>query len=105
MSHPEPLSNNWSDTLFSFDIRKPACKNFPGSGQYTQRQEITGMEAKRFIYYEEDGMWTGWLEDYPDYRTQAETLDELRENLKDIHKELTNGNIPCVRRVGELVFA
>ena len=63
------------------------------------------MDTKRFVYYEDDGMWVGWLEEYPDYRTQGETLEELKENLKDIHGELTSGRIPCVRRVGELVVA
>ncbi len=60
------------------------------------------MEAKRFVYYEEDGMWIGWLEEFPDYRTQGATLDELKENLKDIYEELTGGAIPNVRRIGEL---
>ena len=32
----------------------------------------------KFIYYEEDDMWIGWLEEYPDYRTQGETLTELK---------------------------
>ena len=57
----------------------------------------------KFTYYKEDEMWIGWLEDYPDYRTQGESLSELKENLKDIYSELTSGNIPGVRRVGELV--
>ena len=57
----------------------------------------------KFTYYKEDAMWIGWLEDYPDYRTQGESLSELKENLKDIYSELTSGNIPGVRRVGELV--
>jgi predicted RNase H-like HicB family nuclease len=58
----------------------------------------------KFTYYKEDDMWVGWLEDYPDYRTQGESLSELKENLKDIYKELTSGNIPGVRKVGELVL-
>ncbi|MBN1459461.1 MAG: type II toxin-antitoxin system HicB family antitoxin [Armatimonadetes bacterium] len=63
------------------------------------------METKRFIYYEEDGMLVGWLEEYPDYRTQGETMDELRENLLELHQELTAGHIPCVHKVGELSIA
>ncbi|MBP1775464.1 MAG: hypothetical protein H6Q86_1470, partial [candidate division NC10 bacterium] len=51
------------------------------------------MEKKKFVYYEEDEMLIGWLEEFPDYRTQGETLDELRENLKDIYGELTSGRI------------
>ena len=61
------------------------------------------MEKKKFIYYQEDDMWIGWLEEFPDYRIQGETLDDLRENLKDIYEELMSGGIPHVRRVGELV--
>ena len=58
----------------------------------------------KFTYYKEDDMWIGWLEDYPDYRTQGESLAELKENLKDIYFELTSGSIPGVRKVGELVL-
>lgn len=47
-------------------------------------------------------MWLGHLEEYPDYMTQGETLAELEENLRDILKELTSGNIPSVRKVAEL---
>lgn len=60
------------------------------------------MDTKRFIYYEEDGMLVGWLEEYPDYRTQGETIDELRDNLLDLYKDVASGQIPCVRKVGEL---
>ena len=63
------------------------------------------METKRFIYYEEAGLLVGWLEEYPDYRTQGETIDLLQDNLLDLYKELTSGEIPCVRRVGELSIA
>jgi len=56
------------------------------------------------VDYEEDRMLIGWLEEFPDYRTQGETLDELRENLKDIYGELTSGRIPAVHRIGELVI-
>jgi predicted RNase H-like HicB family nuclease len=60
------------------------------------------MEKMKYIYWQDEGMWLGYLEDYPDYMTQGETIEELEDNLKDIFKELTSGNIPCVRRVAEL---
>ncbi len=34
--------------------------------------------------------------------TQAETVQELEENLRDIYADLTSGAIPCVRKVAEL---
>ena len=41
-------------------------------------------------------MWLGYLEEYPDYMTQGESIEELEENLRDIFKELAGGHIPCV---------
>lgn len=61
------------------------------------------MEKKKFIYYQEEDMWIGWLEEFPDYRTQGASLEELEDNLRDIYEELTSGRIPYVQRVGELV--
>ncbi len=58
----------------------------------------------KFVYWQDEDMWIGYLEEYPDYRTQGESLDELKENLRDIHLELTSGNIPCVRKVDELAI-
>jgi predicted RNase H-like HicB family nuclease len=63
------------------------------------------MEKKRYIYWKDDEMWLGYLEEYPDYMTQGETAEELQENLKDIYKELESENIPCVRKVAELEVA
>ena len=45
------------------------------------------------------------LQDYPDYRTQGETLEELKENLRDIYAGISGGEIPTIRRVEELVVA
>jgi hypothetical protein len=63
------------------------------------------METKRFVYWQDGKMWLGYLEEYPDYMTQGESLAELKENLVDIYKDLTSGAIPCVRKVAELDVA
>jgi len=63
------------------------------------------METKRYVYWKDEDMYLGYLEEFPDYMTQGESLNELKENLKDIYKEVTSGNIPCVRRVDELEVA
>jgi predicted RNase H-like HicB family nuclease len=47
-------------------------------------------------------MWLGYFEEFPDYWTQGETEEELKENLIDIYKELTSGSIPNVRRGAQL---
>ena len=63
------------------------------------------MDRKKYVYWQEEDMWLGYLEEYPDYMTQGVSLDELKENLKDIYQDLTSGNIPCVRKVAELDVA
>ncbi|MBW8001294.1 MAG: type II toxin-antitoxin system HicB family antitoxin [Planctomycetes bacterium] len=60
------------------------------------------MEAKKYVYWQEDDMLIGYLEEYPDYMTQGETIEQLKENLIDIYQELTSGDIPCVRKVAVL---
>jgi len=63
------------------------------------------MKRKRYVYWRDGNMWLGYLEDFPDYMTQGESLEGLKENLVDIYNELTSGNIPSVRRVDELEVA
>jgi hypothetical protein len=62
------------------------------------------LETLKFVYYQENEFWVGWLEEYPDYRTQGISLDELKDNLRDIYQELSSGKIPHVRKYGELVI-
>ncbi len=47
-------------------------------------------------------MWLGHWEEFPDYLTQGATLNELRENLRDLWKDLTSGELPGVRRLAEM---
>ncbi len=54
------------------------------------------MERKKYTYWWDDDMWLGYLEEYPDYMTQGETIEELEENLRDIYEELSSGSIPYI---------
>ena len=60
------------------------------------------MTTQKYVYWQEEDMWLGYLEEYPDYWTQGESLEELQENLKDIFQELTSGNIPWRTSRGRL---
>ncbi len=62
------------------------------------------MEITKFVYYQENDVWVGWLEEYPDYHTQGISLNELKENLKDLYQDLSMGKIPYARKVGELII-
>ena len=50
-------------------------------------------------------MWLGYLNELPDYLTQAISLTELEANLLDLYKDLNGEQIPLVRRRGELIIA
>ena len=63
------------------------------------------MNNVRYVYWKDEDMWLGYLEEFPDYMTQGEDLEDLKENLKDIYATLTSGELPIVRRVGELAVA
>lgn len=63
------------------------------------------MTKLKFVYWQDDDAWLGYLEDFPDYMTQGESLEALEENLRDIYAELTSGELPLVRRIGELQVA
>jgi hypothetical protein len=40
--------------------------------------------------------------EFPDYLTQGESLEELEENLRDLYRDLTSGEIPGIRGIAEL---
>ena len=51
------------------------------------------MTTIRYVYWQDGEMWLGYLEEFPDYMTQGESIRELEENLKDLHADLTSGQI------------
>ena len=63
------------------------------------------MTTVKFVYWQDSDFWIGHFQDYPDYLTQGVTLEELKENLQDLYKDLTSGEIPGIRRIDELVVA
>ena len=63
------------------------------------------MKLAKYVYWQDGDMWLGYFEEFPDYMTQGETLDDLKEQLQDLYRDLTSGEIPCIRRVGELAVS
>jgi hypothetical protein len=65
-------------------------------------QRARGGRTVKYIYWQEDKAWLGYLTEYPDYMTQGTSLTELQENLKDIHSDITQGHVLGVRKLAEL---
>ena len=63
------------------------------------------MQVVKIVYWQEGDGWIGYLQDYPDYWTQGETLEDLREHLRDLHRDVTSGELPGIRRVDDLVVS
>ena len=63
------------------------------------------MHTVRFVHWQEREAWIGYLQDYPDYWTQGESLDDLKEHLRDLYADLTGGELPGIRKVDDLIVA
>ncbi len=61
------------------------------------------MQTIKFLYWQDEGEFIGYLLDYPDYWTQGETLEDLMKHLRDLYSDLTSEEISNIRKVGELV--
>lgn len=58
-----------------------------------------------FTYWEQDEDFLGYLNEFPDYWTQGKDLEDLKEHLRELHGDLSSGQVPGVRRVAELDVA
>lgn len=62
------------------------------------------MESLRYIYWQGGDAWLGYLQDYPDYWTQGESLEDLQEHLKELYRDIAGGKLSGIRKVGEHVL-
>lgn len=63
------------------------------------------MTIKYTHWIEPDGKHLGHLNDLPDHWTQGESLEDLKEHLKDLYSIFSSDNIPGIKRVEELEVA
>ena len=63
------------------------------------------MATAKIVYWEDDGNWIGYLQEFPDYWTQGDSLEDLNTHLRDLYQELTSGELPGIRRVGDIAVA
>jgi len=58
-----------------------------------------------YTYWKDNDFFIGFINQYPDYETQGETLEELKENLRDLWQDLAADMILYSRKVDELMVA
>ena len=60
---------------------------------------------QNFTYWEDDGWFVGYLNEFPDYWTQGESLEDLKIQLRDLYANLNRGEISGIPRVAQLEVA
>lgn len=64
------------------------------------------MNTVKIVIWQEDKWWFGYLQDYPDFQTQGKSLKKLRENLKDLYRDIRGGGeLPGIRKFDDLVVS
>jgi predicted RNase H-like HicB family nuclease len=63
------------------------------------------VKSLAFTYWQDGDAWLGYLDSFPDYLTQGESLDDLKQHLLSLYEDLTSGEIPSIRRRGQLKVA
>jgi predicted RNase H-like HicB family nuclease len=63
------------------------------------------MTTKFTYWLEDDGKFLGYLNDYPDHWTQGESLQDLKEHLRDLHETFSLEAIPGIKKVEDLELA
>jgi hypothetical protein len=59
----------------------------------------------KFTWWKDGDFFMGYLDEYPDYQTQGESLEDLKMHLLDLYKDLSTDAIPGVIHHEELVIA
>ena len=63
------------------------------------------MQTAKFVHWQDGDKFIGYFVDYPDYWTQGDSFDDLKEHLVDLYGDLTSGQIPGIRKVDELAVS
>jgi hypothetical protein len=63
------------------------------------------MRTLRYTFWQDGEFFLGYLNDYPDYQTQAYSKDELLESLMDLLADIESGQVPYIRKVEEMAIA
>ena len=83
----------------------PRLRQYAAKTWHTQRAPPSSMRAPKIAHWEGDSSWIGYLEEFPDYWTQGETLEDLQSHFRDLHVDLTSAEPPGTRRVADIAVA
>jgi hypothetical protein len=56
------------------------------------------MKHTGFIYWQDGNDWLGYLDEFPNFPTQGTSLENLKDHLADLYKDLASGVTPIAQR-------
>jgi hypothetical protein len=65
---------------------------------------IRTMDSAKYIYWQDQGQWIGYLQDYPGYWTQGESFEDLQFHLRDLYRDLPKGQRPISCTVEKVIY-
>ena len=63
------------------------------------------MRTIKITSWKDNDFYVGYLNDYPDYRSQGLSKEELVENLKELLQDIESDDVPYIRSIEEMVVA
>ena len=63
------------------------------------------MQSLKYVHWQDGEFFLGHFVDYPGYLTQGESLEELKESLESLYKDLISKEIPYIKKIDELKIA
>ena len=63
------------------------------------------MRTVQYTFWRDGEFFIGYLNEYPDYQTQAYSKEELLENLRDLLADVESGEVQFIRKIEEMAVA
>ena len=63
------------------------------------------MRTIKITSWKDNDFYVGYLNDYPDYRSQGLSKEELVKNLKELLQDIESDEVPYIRSIEEMVVA
>jgi predicted RNase H-like HicB family nuclease len=63
------------------------------------------VRTMKYTFWQDGEFFLGYLNEYPDYWTQAYSKDELLENLRELLVDMESAEVPFIRKVEEMAVA
>ena len=51
------------------------------------------MNPRAFTYWQDGEAWLGFFDEFPEYMTQGDSLEDLKAHLVSLYEDLTSGEI------------